>query len=56
MFDKTNTQGYSQSELYDLNRRLEIEIAELTCDEELYHDLVQGACERVLAEFCPPGA
>lgn len=56
MFDTTNTQGYTADQLDSLNRLLESEIADLDSDDELYHELLQAAQERVLAAFVPPGA
>lgn len=55
-FTTENTVGYTTEELAELNRLLEIELTNVSPDDELYHELVQAASERVLAAFVPPGA
>lgn len=56
MFTNQNTTGYTADQIAELNRLLEIEIADLDPEDDLYYERVQTANERVLAAFTPPGA
>lgn len=56
MFSRDTISGYSDSQIAELNRRLEAATADLTGDEDMYYELIQAANERVLAAFDPPGA